>query len=359
MATPRFAGYIWRNGHFVAAEFWVEGGLISGLRPATSVPSVYIVPPFADPHIHGGWGYSFQAGEFDHLEQKLVQEGIFFAIPTLQNADLKALKETARLFREYKEDNPDCIFPFLRVEGPFISSEKKGFQRDDFILEAEAGPVQEFLDIDEIGLFTFAPERSGLASVIEQAFTRGKIPSIGHSQATYSEFLSFHRLGVRHLTHFPNAMSGLHHREIGLVGAGLINEDLQLEVIGDGIHTSWDFLRMLLRIKGPTFGLASDMIPPAHGASTDFDGRRLQRKGKRFTTEEGILAGGGTPVNEQVPQLWQAGFQPEHLVPLACLNTLSFFGGPVPRLTEQAEASFLVLDDHFSLQEVFRTGMKQ
>jgi N-acetylglucosamine-6-phosphate deacetylase len=329
------------------------------MRPTAKTPSVYIVPPFADPHIHGGWEHSFQKGDFELLEKKLIKAGVFFAIPTLQNTGLDALKETARRFQIYTEANPRSIFPFLRVEGPFISPEKRGFQRDDFILEANPTNIRDFLDIAEIRLFTFAPERAGLTSLIEKALSQGKIPSIGHSLATYAEFQNFHRLGIRHMTHFPNAMSGLHHREIGLVGAGLVTDDLQLEVIGDGIHTSWDFLRMLLRVKGPTFGLVSDMIPPAFGASTDFDGRRLQLQGKRFTTEEGTLAGGGTPVNEQVPQMLQAGIPPEHLVPLACLNTLAFFGRPVPRLVEQAEASFLVLDDRFTLQEVFRGGEGQ
>jgi len=71
------------------------------------------------------------------------------------------------------------------------------------------------------------------------------------------------------MTHYPNAMSGLHHREIGLVGAGLLKDDLVLEVIADGIHKSLDFLRLLLHIKGPTFGLASDMIPPAFADNPD------------------------------------------------------------------------------------------
>ncbi len=359
MAAPCFSGHIWRDGLFVPAEFSVEDGRIQAMRPAPKIPPLFIVPPYADPHIHGGWGYSFQDAEFEQLEKKLLERGIFFAIPTLQNSGTAALNKTARSFKTYKRENPGCIFPFLRVEGPFISYEKKGFQREDFILEADQAHIQELLAIDEIGLFTFAPEREGVDILVKQAFARNKIPSFGHSQATYAEFSEFYRLGVRHMTHYPNAMSGLHHREIGLVGAGLLKDDLVLEVIADGIHNSLDFLRLLLHIKGPTFGLASDMIPPAFGENPEFDGRRLHQKGKRFTTDAGVLAGGGTDISEQVHLLLEAGIQPEFLVPLAGLNTLKAFSNPLPRLEEQAEASFLVLDDRFRLQEVYRCGIRQ
>jgi N-acetylglucosamine-6-phosphate deacetylase len=192
--------------------------------------------------------------------------------------------------------------------------------------------------------------------LIKKALATKKAPSIGHSQATYADFLKCYEMGVRHMTHYPNAMSELHHREIGLMGAGLIKRDLHLEVIADGIHSSLDFLKLLLAVRGPDFGLASDMIPPAYTGHTEFDGRRLSRSGKRFTTDEGVLAGGGTEIAEQVQWLWKAGIPPDHLVPLACLNTVAAFGLPLPRLEEQAPASFLVLDDDFNVSEVYHCG---
>ena len=356
MAAPRFAGLIWRDGLFVPGEFTVADGKIVGLKPAPKTPSVYIIPPYADPHIHGGWGLSFQDGDFLLLEQKLLEHGIAFAIPTLQNATLNSLKNSALAFKKYQQENPGSIFPFLRMEGPFISFEKKGFQRDEFILAADPSSIQEFLEIEELGLFTFAPEQEGMDKLVTQALVRNKIPSFGHSQASYEDFLRFYRMGVRHMTHYPNAMRGLHHREIGLVGAGLLHTDLQLEVIADGIHNSLDFLRLLLHIRGPSFALASDMIPPAFAENSEFDGRRLQHQGRLYTTEEGILAGGSTTISEQVHLLWKAGIPPEQLVPLACLNTRQVFGLPVPQLAAEQEASYLVLDDRFVLQEVYYRG---
>ena len=57
--------------------------------------------------------------------------------------------------------------------------------------------------------------------------------------------------GLSHLTHFGNAMSGLHHREIGTVGAGFLLEQLHCEVIADGIHLSEDMLRLIYKTIGP------------------------------------------------------------------------------------------------------------
>ena len=143
-----FKGKIWRKGKFKTSEFFIENGKIKESKKSKSRKASYIIPPFSDPHIHGGWGLSFQDGNFNQLEKKLLKEGIQFAIPTLENDNLEHIKEIAAAFRKYKTEKPNSIFPFLRMEGPFISEKKKGAQRDSFILVPNKENINRFLSIN-------------------------------------------------------------------------------------------------------------------------------------------------------------------------------------------------------------------
>jgi len=351
-----FEGSVWIDGRFIRSEFFCDNGKIRVGKRGEAVKASYIIPPFSEPHIHGGWGFSFQKGDFDVLEEKLCSEGIFFAVPTLINDDIDELRRIAEIFKNYKRKNIKSIFPFLRVEGPFISREKKGSQKECFILEPDERNIQKFLSIDEIKIFTFAPEIIGVEILVDKALSMGKIPSIGHSDAGYEDFLRFYRKGVRHMTHFPNAMSGLYPREIGLLGAGLLKDDLQLEVIADEIHNSFDFLSLVFKIKGHGFSITSDMIPPAYSDSSDFEGRKILKKERRITTEDGILAGGSTSVPEQVKLLHKRGVKAEDIVFLACLNAKQYFGFPLPLIEEGKDATFLLLDEEMGVEAVYASG---
>ena len=353
-----FAGKTWKDGNFIPTEFYIQDGRIREGRRKDQIKAAYITPPFSDPHIHGGWDFSFQDGEFEQLENKLKSKGIFFAIPTLDNNDIEELKRIAVLFRDYKTRTPNSIFPFLRVEGPFISLEKRGFQQKDCILKASLSNIDALLNIEEIKLFTFAPEIEGAEILVRKALELGKIPSIGHSKAGFQNFLKFYELGVRHLTHYPNAMSGFHHRKIGLTGAGLLIDDLQLEIIADGIHSSFDFISLVLKTKGPVFSIISDMIPPAYSEQDRFDGRRIIKNGKKMTTKDGTIAGGSTSVPEQAEWLYDKGVKPENIVRLACLNTLHLFGRPSPPISNGNEATFLVLDNNMKVKDIYYKGEK-
>ncbi len=73
--------------------------------------------------------------------------------------------------------------------------------------------------------------------------------SIGHSGATFKQASNAYENGVRHITHCFNAMSPLHHREPGVVGAAL-SKPFSCELICDNIHVSPDFYQGFVDIKG-------------------------------------------------------------------------------------------------------------
>ena len=62
-------------------------------------------------------------------------------------------------------------------------------------------------------------------------------------------FLAAKAAGLTHLTHFFNQMSPLHHREIGLVGAGFADNDIKIELICDKLHVKPDIIKIVFNTK--------------------------------------------------------------------------------------------------------------
>ena len=69
--------------------------------------------------------------------------------------------------------------------------------------------------------------------------------SAGHSNAKYSDVVKAMKYGLSCTTHTYNAMSKLHHRDIGLVGAALKEKDLYAELILDYEHVSEEAAKLL------------------------------------------------------------------------------------------------------------------
>ena len=112
--------------------------------------------------------------------------------------------------------------------------------------------------------------------------------SAGHSDATYEQAEAGFAAGIRWGTHLFNAMRGFHHREPGLAGFGLMDDDLYVEVIADMAHLHVQSLKMVLEMKRPErILLISDSVKgPGWGKGP------IRGPG-------GVLEGSGVPLMDQ------------------------------------------------------------
>ena len=97
---------------------------------------------------------------------------------------------------------------------------------------------------------TLAPEVEGGIELIRKLVDEGWIVSIGHTRADPETLDAAFEAGARHMTHFFNAMTGIHHRDIGVAGWGLAKSDVSFDIIADGIHVSPSMLRLACEIEG-------------------------------------------------------------------------------------------------------------
>jgi len=132
------------------------------------------------------------------------------------------------------------------LEGPYLSSEKKGAHESKYLKNPEKEFVHQFLDT--IKIITLASEQS--SDFIPWCTDKGIKVSLGHSAVTYEQACDAFSQGASQVTHLFNGMSGIHHQEPGLAGAALLYPDVQVELIADTVHVRQELFPLIYRTKG-------------------------------------------------------------------------------------------------------------
>ncbi len=211
-----------------------------------------LVPGFIDIHTHGAGGHDVCDGTKEAIEtisKFKLEEGTTSYCPTTLTLSLEQLKKALEAVADYKKEEQYAKIIGVHLEGPFVSKTYIGAQNPNYARLPNINEVKELSNITPVAIITYAPELENGINFTKELSELGIIPSAGHSAASYSCIKQVQKQGLKHLTHFCNQMSPLHHREIGMVGAGLTEPDLLIEAICDKIHLSEDMLKLIYQIK--------------------------------------------------------------------------------------------------------------
>lgn len=209
-----------------------------------------VMPGFIDIHSHGADGDDVCDGTVEAIHrigQRKLQEGVTTWLPTTLTQPKEQLREVVETIKKAKGETRGPRMPGIHLEGPFINPAKAGAQNPQFVRPPDAEEMKALHAISPLKILSIAPEMPGALEVIAEATRLGIVSSAAHTAATHADILAANQSGLRHLTHFGNAMSPLHHREIGVVGSGLLDDELMLELICDGVHLSDDMLRLIFK----------------------------------------------------------------------------------------------------------------
>src|SRR5260370_9794823 len=227
-----------------------------------------LFPGFIDVHIHGAVGVDTMTASADDLRRVgefLARNGVTAWLPTLVPSPQKQYERAISAISGFADCEKDptevgtldtCHARILGVhyEGPFVNSEQCGaLHREHFRTFSGNSDIDSLPTIEDesaVHMMTFAPEIQGGIELTRELRKRGWIISIGHTRASVDVLDQALAAGARHMTHFMNAMTPLHHRAPGPVGWGLLNDEVTCDVIADGIHLDPSILKLILRAKG-------------------------------------------------------------------------------------------------------------
>ncbi|MBI5097777.1 MAG: hypothetical protein HZB30_00875 [Nitrospirae bacterium] len=274
-----------------------------------------------DIHTHGMGGFDTQTTSQDdilHIAEIHGSRGVSEIVLTVYPSAIKTMRENMLAIKKamdrqsavssqrsaVKKKKLQAKIIGVHLEGPFLNSTKCGALDSQSFLKPDEYSLKQLIDgfEDIIRIITIAPEIEGAVKLIKKISGMGIIASMGHSDATYSEAEAGFHAGARGLTHIFNAMRGIHHREPGIAGFGLMNKDIYIEVIADFFHLDKIMLEFIFSVKNPDrIIIVSDTVKGAKKGSNSHG----------IKNEQGKLLGGCMTVQESSEKLIQMGINKE------------------------------------------------
>ncbi|WP_085473294.1 N-acetylglucosamine-6-phosphate deacetylase [Sphingobacterium psychroaquaticum] len=248
---------------------YIEGNII--LEVGEGVPSIgtdteridvdgkYVSPGFIDIHVHGGGGADFMDGTVDAfltVAETHVKYGTTALYPTTLTSEVSLLFETLDAYAEAdKRNNKGAQLMGMHLEGPYFAMSQRGAQDPKYIRNPDPDEYVRVLDYSPvIARWSAAPELPGALDFGRYVRSKGKVLALAHTDAIYEEVWEGFKVGYNLATHFYSAMSGVTRRNAyryaGAVEAGYLIDEMDVEIIADGIHLPMPLLRLIYKIKG-------------------------------------------------------------------------------------------------------------
>ena len=232
---------------------------IGALQPTQNTPLLdasgcTIVPGFVDVHVHGGGGYDTMDATVVALREIArfkAQHGVTSFLATTVTATPQATAAAvANVAAAPKTVDGGARLLGLHLEGPFISPQFPGAQSLQHIRPPDLDEFGAWIACGRVRMITLAPEVRGAEKLIARALEKEIIAVSGHTNAGFEETMAAFEQGVTQVTHAYNAMTGLHHRRPGTLGATLVHDGVYAQLIADNVHVHPAAMDILYRCKG-------------------------------------------------------------------------------------------------------------
>lgn len=363
---------------FEDGEIYIRDGIFTSAPEGMEAEEMidgegrYAIPGLIDLHFHGCKGDDFCDGTKEAIariaeyEASVGVTAIAPATMTLPVDELEAILKTAAEYKkEQVSERADLIG--INMEGPFISSEKKGAQDARNIISCDQEIAERFLEASE-GLVKFigiAPEQNdGFREFIEAM--KGKVQiSLAHTNADYDTAKAAFDAGACHAVHLYNAMPAFTHREPGVVGAVSDSGHVMAEMICDGVHIHPAVVRATFKMLGEDrMILISDSMRATGMPDGQYTlgGLAVNVVGNRATlVSDGALAGSATNLTDCMRTVVkEMGIPLETAVACATMNPARSLGvyDRYGSITEGKHANVVLLDKELELKLVIKDGKR-
>ena len=362
--------------NFAGSAILIEGGLIRRIfAEGDALPSAdrvidaagaMTLPGFIDVHCHGKSGVDFCDATDEAMETigiDKLKEGVTSYLPTTLTLPEDLLARALKTAADYTAKGVrGCKLPGVHLEGPFINPKCLGAQNPDYVREPDIEMVRRLAKIYPVKKVSYAVEMPHGAEFAAELIAEGILPSCAHSAAKYTDFQAAYRHGLHALTHFCNQMTPLHHRDIGLVGAGLLHQDVYVEMICDKLHLCPDMIKLVFSQKDLGHIL---LITDAMRAAGMPDGESslgglpvIVKDGAARLVSNGALAGSTLQICRALRNVYEiTGLPLEQLVRTTSLNQAVSLGlEKLGRIEPGYYADIVILNDDFTVKKTFVNG---
>lgn len=349
------------NGFIRYAETIKEIGLMAQYVPQEDETVIdatgkIVIPGMIDVHIHGGYDIDAMDANSDGLVtlgKEMLKEGVTTYFPTTMTQAPEAIEAALSAAKEAKEKG--AHFEYIHLEGPYVSKKRAGAQPLEHIVPANIEQFKQWQEASGnlIKLVTYAPEEEGALEFDQYLAETGVVGTMGHTDAIDAQLKN---RNITHATHLYNQMRGLHHREPGVVGHVLLNPDVMVEVITDGIHIHPDMVKLAYKLKGPKKVSVITDAMRAKGLEDglyELGGQPVHVKDGSARLEDGTLAGSILKMDQAFRNVIEfTGCSIEDAVRMTSVNQAEEFGlNNKGALAVGKDADFVVMTENLHVYD--------
>ena len=297
---------------------------------------------FIDIHNHGAAGVDVNTATADDLRRAskfLASEGVTAWLPTfvpdkIENYQkvISAIDEVMQT-QDLEMNAPAARILGVHYEGVFANEKMCGALRPQFFKTFKKGneldEIPRLQTPRAIHLTTLAPEIEGGIELIRELKKQKWIISVGHTKADVKTLERAKAAGATNVTHLFNAMTGVHHREIGVAGWALSDDEMFCEIIADGIHVNPKMLEFAYKNKtAEKLALVSDSVKMAGLGDGDYKlwNVKITVSGGRTQNARGGIAGSVITMLDAVKMMLSLGINEAEVSKMASLVPAKILG---------------------------------
>lgn len=326
-----------------------------------------LVPGFIDVHIHGSAGMDVMDATKEaiaEMAKSLLKEGTTSFLPTtITNSFENTEKALVNIKKYYEEENHFSKVLGIHLEGPFINPLKKGAQPLQYITKPNIELFNNWQEMSGglIKKVSMAPEMENGYKFISEISKTGVIISVAHSNATFLETNEANLKGATSITHMYNALSPFHHRDIGAIGAGLLLDGYDNELITDFIHVSKEAVKLLIKTKSPNKVIVITDSMRAKWIKdevSELGGQTVYIKDGMATLKDGTLAGSILKMIDAYKNLRSLNIAYEDISKMMSLNAARELklDNEIGSIKENKIADFVLMDANYNILKTIING---
>jgi N-acetylglucosamine-6-phosphate deacetylase len=243
-----------------------EGGKIAWVGPdgpysfegarIIDAGGLYLSAGLIDLHVHGADGFEFMDATreaFHRVAAYHARHGVTTMLPTVSVCPPEVMTASIEAHLQYAGGIVECNLIGMHLEGPYLAPAQCGAQDPRYILLPDRVQYERFADYGCVLRMSAAPEIAGALEMGDYLRGRGILLSSAHTDAYFDDIARARAHGYSMITHFYSCMEGVRRKNAfrtgGAVEAGLLLNDIDVEIIADGCHLPECLLKLIYKCK--------------------------------------------------------------------------------------------------------------